>query len=287
MNVVRRSVMHGAPSIRMEKRRRLVHVTNTGDAGGPSMLVGPTSPPPQSSTSMEAPTMAIMMPIAVRGSPLQPYSLADAFMAVHHGEATRRGTLVVPPSFQPATTSALAVVQAASTNLPLVVDILSPSIVASIATSVTSPPDARMSIPVGGALLEGIPPPSFSLQLGTGVDRMPPTGLNSPWPEGFTLESDGFFRDIATQVRYQQVVGSDGTLRYEEVSFAEAEQILSVKEIEAQTSTIVGRVVERCLDPLVEGTDPSIRGSHVDLKEVVDPSIPETQPDVQGSRHIS
>ena len=102
--------------------------------------------------------MAIMMPIAVRGSPLEPYSLADAFMAVHHGEVTRRGTLVVPPSFQPATTSALAVVQAASTNLPLVVDILSPSIVASIATSVTSPPDARMSIPVGGALLEGIPP---------------------------------------------------------------------------------------------------------------------------------
>ena len=109
---------------------------------------------------------------------------------------------------------------------------------------------------------------------------MPPTRLGSPWPEGFTLEFDGFFRDIATQVRYQQVVGSDGTLQYEEVSFAEAEQILSVKEIEAQTSTIVGRIVERCLDPLVEATDPSIRGSHVDLKEAVDPNIPETQPDV-------
>ena len=210
------------------------------------MLVGPTSPPPQPSTSMEAPMMAIMMPIAVRGSPLRPHSLADAFMAVQHGGATRRGTLVVAPPFQPATTSALAVVQVPSTNLPLVIDILSPSIVASIATSVASPPDARMSIPIGGALLEGIPPPSFSLQLKTRLDSMPPTRLDSPWPEGFTLESDGFFWDIATQVRYQQVVGSNGTLWYEKVSFAEAEQILSMKEIEAQTSTIVGRIVERC-----------------------------------------
>ena len=116
---------------------------------------------------------------------------------------------------------------------------------------------------------------------------MSPIGSGSPWPEGFTLESDGFFRDIATQVRYQQVVGSDGILRFEEVSFAEAEQILSAKEIEAQTSTIVGQIVERCLDPLIEGTYPSIRGSHVDVEEDVDPSIPETQPDVQGSRHIS
>ena len=107
-----------------------------------------------------------------------------------------------------------------------------------------------------------------------------------PWPEGFTLESDGFFRDIATQVRYQQVISSGGTLRFEEVSFAEAERILSEKEIEAQTSAIVGRIVERCLDPLVEGTDPSIRGSHIDVEEGVDPSIPKTQPDVQGSRHI-
>ena len=45
--------------------------------------------------------------------------------------------------------------------------------------------------------------------------------------------------------------------------------------------------MERCLDLLVEGTDPYIRGSHVDVEEDVDPSIPETQPDVQGSRHIS
>ena len=101
------------------------------------------------------------------------------------------------------------------------------------------------------------------------------------------MESNGFIRDIATQVRYQQVVGSDGTLRYEEVSFAKVKQILSVKEIKAQTSAIVGRIVERCLDPLVKGIDPSICRSHVDLKEDVDPSILETQPDTQGSRHIS
>ena len=62
--------------------------------------------------------------------------------------------------------------------------------------------------------------------------------------------------------------------------FVETEQILSAKEIEAQTSAIVGQIVERCLDPLVEGTDPSIRGSHVEVEEDVDPSIPETQPDV-------
>ena len=135
-----------------------------------------------------------------------------------------------------------------------------------------------MSVLVVGGVLEGIPPPSLSLQLGTGVDSMSPTRSGLPWPEGFTLESDGFFRDIATQVRYQQVIGSDGTLRFEEVSFLEAEQILSTKEIEAQTSAIVGRIVERCLDPLVEGTDPSIRRSHVDVEEDIDPSIPETQP---------
>ena len=93
------------------------------------------------------------------------------------------------------------------------------------------------------------------------------------------MESDGFFRDIATHVRYQQVIGSDGTLRFEEVSFAEAKRILSEKEIEAQTSAIVDRIVERCLDPLVEDTDPSIRGSHIDV-EGVDPSILETQQDV-------
>ena len=251
------------------------------------MSAGFASPPPQPLTSVEAPTMAIVMPIAVRGSPLRPHSLVDVFMVVHYERATRGGTFVVPPPFRPATTSTLAVVQAASTNLPLVIDILSPSVAASIATPVASPPDARVSVPVGGADLEGIPPPSFSLQLGTGLGSMSPTRSGSLWPPGFTLESDGFFRDIATQVRYQQVVGSDGTLRYEEVSFAEAEQILSAKEIEAQTSAIVGRIVERCLDPLVEGTDPSICGSHVDVEEDVDPSIPETQQDVQGSRHIS
>ena len=92
-NVVRRSLMHGAPSTRIEKRRKLVHATELSDAGGPSILAGPASPPPQPSTSVEAPTMAIVMPIAVRGSPLRPHSLVDAFMAVHHGEATRRGNL--------------------------------------------------------------------------------------------------------------------------------------------------------------------------------------------------
>ena len=57
-------------------------------------------------------------------------------------------------------------------------------------------------------------------------------------------------------------------------------QILSAKKIEAQTSAIVGQIVEQCLDPLVEGTDPSIRESHVDVEEDVDPIIPETQPNV-------
>ena len=80
------------------------------------------------------------------------------------------------------------------------------------------------------------------------------------------MESNGFFRDIATQVRYHQVIGSDGTLRCEEVSYAEAERILWEKEIEAQTSAIVGRIVKRCLDPLVECTNPSIRGSHIDRR---------------------
>ena len=37
------------------------------------------------------------------------------------------------------------------------------------------------------------------------------------------------------------------------------------KEIEVQTSAIVGRIVERCLDLVVDGTDPSICGSHVDV----------------------
>ena len=52
------------------------------------------------------------------------------------------------------------------------------------------------------------------------------------------------------------------------------------KEIEAQTSAIVGQIVERCLDPLVEGTYLSIRGSDVDVEVDIDPSIPETQPNV-------
>ena len=104
-------------------------------------------------------------------------------------------------------------------------------------------------------------PPSFSFQLKTRVGSMSPIGLGSPWPKGFTLGSDGFFPDIATHIRYQQVVGSDGNLRYEEVSFAKAEHILSTKEIEAQTSTIIGQIVEQCLDPLVEGTDPSSVGA--------------------------
>ena len=60
-----------------------------------------------------------------------------------------------------------------------------------------------------------------------------------------------------------------------------------MNEIEAQTSTIVGRIMERCLNPLVEGTNLSLRESHVDVEEDVDPNILETQPDVQGSRHIS
>ena len=76
------------------------------------------------------------------------------------------------------------------------------------------------------------------------------------------MESDGFFRDIATQVRYQQVIGSNGILRFEEVSFA-VERILSEKEIKVHTSAIVDRIVKRCLDHLVEGTNPSIRESQL------------------------
>ena len=201
MNVGRRSLMHGVPSTRMEKRRRLVHATESRDKGGLSMLAGPASSPPQPSTS-------VVMSIAIMGSPLRPYSLADAFMVVHHRRVTTGGTLVVPPLFRPATTSALAIVHATSTNLPLVVDILSPSVATSIATPLASSADAR-GFAVGGVVLEGIPPPSFSLQLGTWVGSMLPTRLSSPWPEGFTLESDSFFRDITTQVRYQQVVAME------------------------------------------------------------------------------
>ena len=39
VNIVRHSLMHKEPSIRMEKRRRLVHTIESGDEGGPSMLV--------------------------------------------------------------------------------------------------------------------------------------------------------------------------------------------------------------------------------------------------------
>ena len=96
VNVVRRSFMYGAPSTRMEKRRKLVHATDSGNARGLSMLVGPTSSPPQLSTSVEASTMAIAMPMAVRGSPLRPHSLVDAFMAVHHGGGNK-GLGSAPP----------------------------------------------------------------------------------------------------------------------------------------------------------------------------------------------
>ena len=130
------------------------------------MLAGPASPPPQPPTSVEAQTIAMVILIAVRGSPLRPHSLADAFMAVHHEGATKGGTLVVPPPFRPATTSALVVVPATSTNLPLVVDILSPSVAASITTPVVSPPDAGGYVTVGGVVLEGRRPPSFSLLVG-------------------------------------------------------------------------------------------------------------------------
>ena len=99
VNIVRRSLMHRAPSTQIEKRRRLVYATDSSDAGRPSMLVGPASSPPQPLTLVDAPTMAVVMPIAVRGSPLRPYSLTDAFMAVHHEGVTRGGTLVVPPHF--------------------------------------------------------------------------------------------------------------------------------------------------------------------------------------------
>ena len=35
--------------------------------------------------------MVIVMPIVVRGSSLQPYSLANAFIAVHHGGGGQQG----------------------------------------------------------------------------------------------------------------------------------------------------------------------------------------------------
>ena len=69
-HAVQRSLLHDVPSTQMEKRRKLVHATDSGDVGGPSMLARPVSPPPPPTASVEAPTMAIMMPIAARGSPL-------------------------------------------------------------------------------------------------------------------------------------------------------------------------------------------------------------------------
>ena len=68
-HIVRCSLMHGAPPIGMEKRRKLVHARNSGDAGGPNMLDGPASPPPHPSTSVDTTTMAMVMPIAIRRSP--------------------------------------------------------------------------------------------------------------------------------------------------------------------------------------------------------------------------
>ena len=61
------------------------------------MLVGPAFPPPQPLKSVEAPTMAIVMLIAVRRSPLPPHSLADVFMAVHHREGNKGGNLGSAP----------------------------------------------------------------------------------------------------------------------------------------------------------------------------------------------
>ena len=85
-----------------------------------------------------------------------------------------RGRLGREPWWNPPVSASynkhIVVVQAASTNLLLIVDILSPSVAASIATLVVSPLDARGFVPVGSTVLEGdILPPSFSLQLGTGV----------------------------------------------------------------------------------------------------------------------
>ena len=157
-NVVRRSLMHGTPSIWIEKRRKLVHAIESSDAGGPSILAGPASPLPQPSTSVEASTMAIVMPIAVRGSPLRPTLSSMCLWPFTTGRQQGEEPWWCPPPFRPATTSALAVVQAASTNAPLVVDILSMSVATSIATPVTSPLDARVSVPGGGVVLEGIPP---------------------------------------------------------------------------------------------------------------------------------
>ena len=97
------------------------------------------------------------------------------------------------PTVWTATTDALCVVKVVLANLPLVANIL-PSLVAlHIVMPVVSTPDARVSIPIGDALMVGIPSFSFSLQLKTKVDSMSIAGLALPWPKGFMLESNGFF----------------------------------------------------------------------------------------------
>ena len=65
-HVVRRSLLQDVPSTQMEKRRKLVHATDSGDVGAPNMLARPVSPPPPPTASVEAPTMANMMPITAR-----------------------------------------------------------------------------------------------------------------------------------------------------------------------------------------------------------------------------
>ena len=54
--------------------------------------------PSHPSTSVDASMMAIVMPIAVKESPLRPHFCSDAFMAVHHpGGATRGEPWWCPP----------------------------------------------------------------------------------------------------------------------------------------------------------------------------------------------
>ena len=147
-------------------------------------------------------------------------------------------------------------------------------------TSIISTIIFAPSLPAQGTI--GLAIPTFSLHLSADLDSR--RGESAALcPEGWTLGSDGFFWD-ASQVRYRRVYDSHGEIRYEEVSFDQAEQILSAMDIEAQTSTIVGQIVERFLDPLVEGTDPSVRKTGVNVEAEVDLSIPETQPKDQGSR---
>lgn len=49
---------------------------------------------------------------------------------------------------------------------------------------------------------------------------------------------------------------SDGAIHFEEVLFAKTEHILLANEVKIQTFTIVEKIVERYLDPLVEGMFP-------------------------------